>query len=837
VAETMNAARLSIYSLGPFEVEVSGRPSPGVSGGKMSALLMLLAMRPGHRYSREDLADMLWPGLPIQPARDNLRHTFFHLREALSDGGGEPYLLFGRDWLSFNDQSDHWLDARELAEVEPKRLNLKHDPAKAERAIALYRGEFMAGFSLPDCQGFERWLRGRREDLGRRAVMLLEHLVHHHEESGGYDRCLEFARRLLALDPLNESFHRHSQAHGGGLLAHFGYPEAREGAARRAVAAALAMCRAAAPAPFAGAGGRPPMGRLVLARSAARAGRATEERARLDSSHRPPGIRTSVVDSSGALTLELEHLPEKPVRQLAERLSSGLPPEQLQRIVAQADGVPLFIEELARWQGGSKDRAQSNVPTTLHDLLMARIEQLGSARRLAQVGASCGRDFEPKVLAAALKEEGVDVERGIQDLLRSGLVLEGKGWLRFKHALIQEAAYESQSRWLRRETHGRIAAILERDFPNRCRNRLETLAHHLTDAREIEPAIRWWRAAGAAAARCWSHHEAVLHLRKALELMAELAPSRERDKQELSLRVAGRAPSREGGPPAVAAPRCSPSSWATPASSRGSKSLPQAAPTCARRRAPPSWSMRAMSRSWSVAGIAFLDGDSEMNGQVRGPSDEVRDTQARRRGDQPGMDAAAGHRRRSGLAQGLRGGDRPPGSVLARIRVAEILMVLGQVLQQGHRSEAQVPSLALEPILERRAIGKRKAGHELAAIQSGQALDLRNLGRHGPRLRRGELPRVNPEIASGIEAQPFAAEEEEGLFAAVAQRLAQKKEGVPQVLAGRLNRQARPKHVRQHLARIAVVRPHRQDHQQRRGLPAAQAREGATRDFDLQRSQ
>jgi DNA-binding SARP family transcriptional activator len=843
---------LIIHALGSLEVEIAGRPLPGLSGGKMPALLMLLAARPGHRHSRESLAEMLWPNLPLRSGRAHLRHAFFHLREALGDDGAEPFLLSGRDWLGFNPRSDFWMDALELAAAG--RESPAADLAELEGRAGLCRGEFMAGFSLPDCQEYEDWLQGQREELRRQAVALLESLALHHEKDGRLDQALKHARRLSELDPLNEAGHCRimrlcassgqpaaaqaqyeacravlwkelgarpseetaallrqilkaqppplgptvkdsalpappterrqvtvlyceltlaaaedpeeaaeqlrgpqqrcidlvcsrgghvSQSHGGGLLVTFGYPDAREDAARRAVAAAQALCEAAAPAvvrcgihagliatapglrapdlvgrtseqaihlrlaagehgialseeafrlvegyvhclplgpralvaggrlvevyrvegstgaphrlaaagertPFVGRAapmrrllslwrracggepavalvrGDPGIGKSRLVAELRREIAAREDCGVFESfclaEHQgtpfspftgilsvAPAAPTSLEDPrpqlmeamleallgparrrpllalvedvqwadastlellrlladrlkgeralilltarpefapswwppSRALTLELAHLPEKPSRQLADSLAPGLPADEVERIVAQADGVPLFIEELARWRGTAKERGRggSAVPATLHDLLMARIDQLGAARRLAQVAAACGRDFEPKLLAGVLKGDGLDVERGIQDLLRSGLALRVGERLQFKHALIQEAAYHSQARPIRRETHRRIAAILQRDFPNLCRRRPEILAHHLTEAGELEPAIRAWRAAGAAAVRCWSHHEARLHFSKALALLAQGAHGRERDRLELSLRL------------------------------------------------------------------------------------------------------------------------------------------------------------------------------------------------------------------------------------------------------------------------------------------------------------
>ncbi|OGT00530.1 MAG: hypothetical protein A3F73_06930 [Gallionellales bacterium RIFCSPLOWO2_12_FULL_59_22] len=180
----------------------------------MTALLVYLASKAGHKYRREALAELLWPALPVESARFNLRHTLFHLRLALGgDRGAQPFLLSGRDWLSFNQDSACRIDAVAFAASVPTCVATpfpQHcDPCieKMEYMAGLYRGEFLAEFSLPDCQEFEDWLQIQRESLRRHAIALLERLSDCHEQAGAYSRALPFALRYAELEPWSEEAH------------------------------------------------------------------------------------------------------------------------------------------------------------------------------------------------------------------------------------------------------------------------------------------------------------------------------------------------------------------------------------------------------------------------------------------------------------------------------------------------------------------------------------------------------------------------------------------------------------------------------------------------------
>jgi len=206
---------LSLSTFGAFLARHGTRPLPGLSGGKMTALLVYLAIKAGHKHRREALAELFWPDLPAEAARFNLRHTFFHLRQSLGgDTGTRPFLLANREWLCFNPDSPYRMDTVEFAATVPACVETPYpqycDPciAKMEYMAGLYRGEFMAELSLPDCPDFEDWLQMQRESMRRHAITLLGRLSDCHEQAKAYTRALPFTLRYVELEPWNEEAHR-----------------------------------------------------------------------------------------------------------------------------------------------------------------------------------------------------------------------------------------------------------------------------------------------------------------------------------------------------------------------------------------------------------------------------------------------------------------------------------------------------------------------------------------------------------------------------------------------------------------------------------------------------
>jgi class 3 adenylate cyclase/tetratricopeptide (TPR) repeat protein len=231
-----------------------------------------------------------------------------------------------------------------------------------------------------------------------------------------------------------------------------------------------------------------------------------------------------------------------------------LPPDLIDQIVEKTDGVPLFLEELTKAvlesdlvrEAGDRYEHSGSVasvaiPATLRDSLMARLDRLIPVKEIAQIGAALGREFSYEMLAAIARRAGAELDDALERLTRSGLVFR-RGTppdttYVFKHALVQDAAYESLLVRTRQELHGKIGRVLERQFPATAQSQPELLAHHFTAAGMIEAAIAYWRAAGELASQRLALNEAIAHLTRGLELVAALPASAERDEKELVLRV------------------------------------------------------------------------------------------------------------------------------------------------------------------------------------------------------------------------------------------------------------------------------------------------------------
>jgi TOMM system kinase/cyclase fusion protein len=257
----------------------------------------------------------------------------------------------------------------------------------------------------------------------------------------------------------------------------------------------------------------------------------------------------------------LNRLGQAQVETMIAHLTGGkaLPAEVVQQVVAKTDGIPLFIEELVKMileSGLVQEEADRYVltgplpplaiPSTLHDSLMARLDRLFAARDLAQLGAVLGREFSYEWLQAVSPLDEPMVQQGLAQLVDAELVyqrgLPPQSRYIFKHALIQEAAYQSLLKSTRQRYHQRTAQVLEAQFPETVERQPELVAHHYTEAGLAEHAILYWQRAGQRANERSAHVEAVGHLRKGLEVLQALPDTPERAQQELDLQVAlGRA--------------------------------------------------------------------------------------------------------------------------------------------------------------------------------------------------------------------------------------------------------------------------------------------------------
>jgi class 3 adenylate cyclase len=224
--------------------------------------------------------------------------------------------------------------------------------------------------------------------------------------------------------------------------------------------------------------------------------------------------------------LTLGRLARSEAAALAAQTAGGhaLPDEVLERILARTGGVPLFVEELTKAVLETGPPGDGDVPASLHDTLMARLDRLGPVKEVAQVGAVIGREFQHRLLAAVAELPEEQLADAAGQLVRAELVFRrGAGsdaTYSFKHALVRDAAYLSLLRSRRRLLHGRVAAAIERRFPEIAAASPETLALHLEEGgRALDAATRWHEAAGRADLRA-AYLEARSYLERALSLVS-----------------------------------------------------------------------------------------------------------------------------------------------------------------------------------------------------------------------------------------------------------------------------------------------------------------------------
>jgi class 3 adenylate cyclase/predicted ATPase len=238
------------------------------------------------------------------------------------------------------------------------------------------------------------------------------------------------------------------------------------------------------------------------------------------------------------------------VRSLAE--GRALPAAIVRRIVDKTDGVPLFIEEVAKTvlegieaetrPAAAGARPPPEIPETLQDSLMARLGHVAPMKTTAQVAAAIGREFAVDLLEAVAPMPPVGVRESINGLVAAGLLFRqtqrAEEVYAFKHALVQDAAYSSMLRDERRRLHIEIAEVLCRKFGAIAESAPELVAHHYTAARETGLAVAYWLKAGRQAGKRSAFVEATTHFQTALGLLAGLPESGGRDAQELELQQA-----------------------------------------------------------------------------------------------------------------------------------------------------------------------------------------------------------------------------------------------------------------------------------------------------------
>ncbi|MBL8666773.1 MAG: AAA family ATPase [Rhodospirillales bacterium] len=267
-----------------------------------------------------------------------------------------------------------------------------------------------------------------------------------------------------------------------------------------------------------------------------------------------PKCSQSWQDRPYVINITLDRLGRRRTEEFIHTILAGksLPDAVLTQIVAKTGGVPLFVEELTKTvlesglmrigetgyvlDGPLPKRA---IPATIHDSLMARLDQLALPKEIAQIGSVIGRRFSYALLAEVTALPDTVLQPSLDRLTTSELVFARgappQATYVFKHALIQDAAYESLLISRRRELHLRIAEVLEASFPESARNSPELLAHHYSESNEPRRAVGFWQKAAQKASRASAYLEAVSHLQRGLDLLTGLAPGDERNVRELEL--------------------------------------------------------------------------------------------------------------------------------------------------------------------------------------------------------------------------------------------------------------------------------------------------------------
>jgi predicted ATPase/class 3 adenylate cyclase len=269
--------------------------------------------------------------------------------------------------------------------------------------------------------------------------------------------------------------------------------------------------------------------------------------------------------------LTLARLPRTQAANMIDKVTGGkpLPAEVQQQIVNKTDGVPLFVEELTKMVLESGLLREANgqyeltgplpplaIPTTLQDSLMARLDRLATVKEVAQLGATLGREFSYELIHAVAPGDEGSLQQALAKLVDAEVLYQRgvppQSRYIFKHALIQDAAYQSLLKSRRQQYHQQVAHVLEERFTETRETQPELLAHHYTEANLIEQAIAYWQQAGQKAAVRSAYAEAISHLSSALVLLKTLPDTPERMQHELTLQLAL-------GPPLIAT-----KSWAAP---------------------------------------------------------------------------------------------------------------------------------------------------------------------------------------------------------------------------------------------------------------------------------
>jgi predicted ATPase/DNA-binding SARP family transcriptional activator len=270
-----------------------------------------------------------------------------------------------------------------------------------------------------------------------------------------------------------------------------------------------------------------------------------------------PGFEPSWTCLDRVGVMSLSRLNEADVLAMVRSISGegSLPQDVVEQILRRTDGIPLFVEELARTLiescapadgagllGLGASPSPMAIPATLQDSLMARLDRLGPAKEIAQIGAGIGREFSHALLASVADKTRAELGSALDRLIAAGLVFrEGvapHATYLFKHALVQDTAYQALLREPRCALHARIAEALETQFAEIAESQPELLAHHYSEAGLIEKAAGLWGKAGLQSLARSALMEAVAQLNRALSQITALPSTAALRRQQIEFQVA-----------------------------------------------------------------------------------------------------------------------------------------------------------------------------------------------------------------------------------------------------------------------------------------------------------
>jgi class 3 adenylate cyclase/predicted ATPase len=269
-----------------------------------------------------------------------------------------------------------------------------------------------------------------------------------------------------------------------------------------------------------------------------------------------PEFEPPWIGQAHVTALTINRLAERDIDAMIERIIGNklLPADTRKDIIEHTDGIPLFVEEMTKAvleAGGELEAMQTAaavsspalpVPASLHASLMARLDRLGPAKEVAQIGAAIGREFSHELLASVVRKPEAELGSELARLIRAGLLFR-KGvpphaTYLFKHALVQDAAYGTLLRHPRRALHARIADTIERKFADIAEGQPDLLARHCTEAGLIDKAVSLWGKAGLRSKERSALIEAVEQLTRALGQIATLPSTPALRREEIKLRIA-----------------------------------------------------------------------------------------------------------------------------------------------------------------------------------------------------------------------------------------------------------------------------------------------------------